>query len=136
MQVGRYHLKEAQIAEVSPITPPVVPINILANETTPVDSAPGLRSARGVAPEYASKNPLDVTKLVIGPVYAIRRKHLAARAGFMKFCPSPPKSCLTTIIANTHPTISKPTFNVDGIFNAIRRPVTAALKSVTVTSYA
>ena len=51
----------------------------------------------------------------------------------MKFCPRPPKSCLTTIIANTHPTISKPTFNVDGIFNAIRRPVTAALKSVTVT---
>ena len=35
----------------------------------------------------------------------------------MKFCPSPPKSCLTTIIANTHPTISKPTFNVDGIFS-------------------
>ena len=37
-------------------------------------------AARGVAPEYASH-----TKLVIGPVYAIRRKHLAASAGFIKF---------------------------------------------------
>ena len=91
-------------------------------------SAPGLRTASGVAPEYVS-----VTKLVIGPVNAIRRKHLAARAGFMKFCPIPPKSCFTTIIANIQPTISYPTFNVEGIFIAIKSPVTAALKSETVT---
>ena len=79
-----------------------------------------------------NRNPLMIDNF-IREVKEIIRKHLAPNAGFMKFCPSPPKSCLTTIIANTHPTISKPTFNVDGIFNAIRRPVTAALKSVTVT---
>ena len=29
------------------------------------------------------------------PVKEIRRKHLAPSAGFMKFCPNPPKSCFT-----------------------------------------
>ncbi len=64
-------------------------------------SAPGFNTARGVAPENVS-----VTKFVIGPVNAIRRKHLAASAGFIKFCPRPPNNCFTIIIANTHPTIS------------------------------
>ena len=44
-------------------------------------------------------------KKEILPVNEITRKHLAANAGFIKFCPIPPKSCLTTKIANTLPKI-------------------------------
>ena len=52
--------------------------------------------------------------LSILPVKEINKKHLAAKAGFIKFCPKPPYSCLTTIIAKTPPIIGSHKGTVDG----------------------
>ena len=109
--------------DVSPITPAVVPRNILRTFTL----SPLLSNARGVAPVTPS-----YVKLVILPANDISRKHLAASAGFMKFCPRPPKSCLTTIIAKTLPNITIQRGIVCGIFIPSKSPVTTALRSPTV----
>ena len=108
------------ITEVSPMVPAVFPRNI---SRTCTDS-PAFKAARGVALETPSQ-----VKSVILPAKEIRRKHLPARAGFIKFCPRPPKSCLTKRIANTFPMTGSQRGTVEGRFSPRRRPVTAALKS-------
>lgn len=55
-----------------------------------------------------------------------------SRAGFIKFCPRPPKSCFTTIIAKILPSTGIQSGIPAGIFRPIRSPVTTALKSFTV----
>ena len=50
----------------------------------------------------------------------------------MKFCPRPPYSCFTTIIANTPPSMGIQTGISGGIFNARIIPVTRALPSIMV----
>ena len=92
---------------------------------------PALRRARGVAVETASAP--GVTQFVIIEGYEARRNALPARAGFTKFCPRPPKSCLTITIANTEPTIGTHQGADAGMFIARRRPVTTALRSEIVT---
>ena len=81
-------------------------------------------AASGVAPEIPS-----YVKDVILPVKEISRKHLAASAGFIKFCPSPPNSCFTTRIANTLPRTPIQSGAVGGRFSASRSPVTTAPKN-------
>src|SRR5699024_12486631 len=39
------------------------------------------------------------------PANEINKKHLAASAGFIKFCPKPPNNCFTNKIAKTLPII-------------------------------
>ena len=112
------------MTEVSPIVPLVLPISI-ANEST---DSPAFRFARGVGPVTPS-----YTKFVIFPAKQIRRKQRAPRAGFMKFCPSPPKSCFTTMIAKKAPTTPIHHGSVGGRFSARSNPVTTALKSLIVT---
>ena len=95
-------------------------MNIFCKLTSP----PAFKTASGVAevtPSY--------TNVVIGLVKERRRKHLAARAGFIKFCPKPPNNCLTTIIANTEPKTPIHTGNVGGRLSASKSPVSAAEKS-------
>ena len=108
---------------VSPIVPAVVPKNIFIVSTV----SPFLINARGVAPVTPS-----YVKLVIVPANDTNRKHLAPSAGFMKFCPKPPNSILTITIANTLPKTACQMGSVWGRFNASKRPVTTALKSLMV----
>ena len=75
----------------SPMVPGMFPIRSETRSTSP----PALRYARGVAPEtpsttFVAQGIASTEKSVMGFAKEIRRKHLAARAGFMKFCPSPP----------------------------------------------
>ena len=81
-------------AEVSPIVPPIVPINILRTlvatcvlpspdarrSATAVALSPFLMIASGVAPVTPS-----YVNEVIFPANEIMRKHLAPSAGFIKF---------------------------------------------------
>ena len=65
-----------QIADVSPIVPAILPINISNTSTVP----PLFNIASGVAvvtPSYVN--------VVIFPANDINRKHLAPSAGFIKF---------------------------------------------------
>lgn len=57
-----------------------------------------------------------------------------ARAGFMKFWPMPPKSCLTMMMAKKSPMIIHQYGVVTGQTKASRRPVTMADRSPTVQS--
>ena len=106
--------------EVSPMVPAVFPRNRSSTRT----GSPAFRAASGVAPEIPSQ-----VKSVILPAKESKRKHLPANAGFMKFWPRPPKSCLTNKIANTVPMTGSQSGTVEGRFSPRRRPVTAALKS-------
>ncbi|MPM70384.1 hypothetical protein SDC9_117339 [bioreactor metagenome] len=54
---------------------------------------------------------------------------LPIRAGLTKFCPMPPKNCLTTTMATTPPKATIHSGMVTGTLNASRIPVTTALKS-------
>ena len=72
---------KSAIAEVSPIVPAVFPINILIKSKL----SPFFKIASGVDEVIPSN-----TKFVILPVKEINKKHLAANAGFIKFCPNPP----------------------------------------------
>src|SRR5690554_2262629 len=58
---------------------------------------------------------------------------LAANAGFIKFEPNPPKSCLTTIIAKAEPIIGNHQGALAGKLNASNTPVITAEKSLIVT---
>ena len=112
------------ITEVSPIVPRIFPI-IISNVFT---ASPALKFASGVGPVTPS-----YTKYVIFPVNEIKRKQRAPSAGFIKFCPRPPNSCFTTMIANTEPSAPIQSGNVGGRFKASNSPVTTALKSWIVT---
>ena len=57
------------------------------------------------------------------------KKHLAPKAGFIKFCPRPPNNCFTIIMANAPPSAAFQYGKVHGRFNARIIPVTTALKS-------
>ena len=74
------------MVETSPMVPGIRPMNMEARSTL----CPARIAARGVAPETLSNPRLAAEKLFIMPAKEINRKHLAARAGFIKFCPSPP----------------------------------------------
>ena len=111
---------------VSPIVPAVRPITI-SNTFTP---SPALIAASGVAPVYASQS-----KFVIMDVNEISRKQRAPSAGFMKFCPNPPKSIFTTIIANAPPITPIQSGALGGRFSASKSPVTTAEKSAIVTFF-
>ena len=56
-----------------------------------------------------------------------KRKHLAPSAGFIKFCPRPPKSCFTIKIPNTLPSAPIHHGAVGGILSPRSSPVTTAL---------
>ena len=81
-------------------------------------------TASGVAPDTPSN-----VKLVIGPVNARSRKHRAPSAGFIKFCPSPPKIIFTTTMANAPPMIGMKNGTVWDRFRPRSKPVTTQLKS-------
>ena len=119
------------ITDVSPMVPAIFPISMSMLFTPSSAAFPASILARIVASGVAPDTP-SYTKLVILPVKEIRRKHLAPSAGFMKFCPNPPKSCFTTRIANTLPMIPIQIGVVGGRLSASRSPVTAALKSLIV----
>ena len=111
------------ITDVSPIVPGILPISISIVFTV----LPAFNCASGVAPVTPS-----YTKLVIWLVNESRRKHLAPRAGFIKFCPRPPNNCFTIRIANTLPIAPIHHGAVGGIFSPSNSPVTAALQSLIV----
>ena len=71
-------------------------------------------------------------RLAISAAKAIKRKQRAPRAGFIKFCPKPPNTIFTMMIANTPPRIASQIGKVDGKFNARSKPVTTADKSLIV----
>ena len=123
-------------AEVSPMVPWILPRNRFFTGIEVPSMNPWLLSAaRGVACVTASTTAwelLETAKLVIFPAKEIIRKHLPARAGFIKFCPSPPNSCFTTMIAKALPRIGIQIGIWGGMFSASRSPVTTALKSVVV----
>ena len=110
-------------AHVSPIVPAVVPRNMAFTSTL----SPALRLASGVAVVTAS-----YVNVVIFPVNDINRKHLAPNAGFMKFCPKPPKTCFTTMIAKKLPITGSQNGTSAGRFNASNNPVNAADRSMIV----
>ena len=56
-------------------------------------------------------------------------------AGFAKFIPIPPKSCLTTIMATTEPKAACQSGMETGRLNARSMPVTTAERSPTVTGF-
>ncbi len=110
--------------DTSPIVPPVKPRNISVMFT----GFPAFNSANGVAPVMPSTE-----KVLIVPANEINKKHLAASAGFIKFCPKPPNSCFTNKIANILPIIGIHHGTSGERFNANNKPVTNALPSVIVT---
>ena len=69
------------------------------------------------------------------PVNDISKKQRAAKAGFIKFCPSPPYNCFTIIIANRAPITGIHRGTVDGRFNARMSPVTTAEQSLIVIGF-
>ena len=124
------------ITDVSPMVPWILPkIRFLTGTEEPATKPWSRRAARGVAPVTPSTAPLklsDTEKSVILPAKEIIRKQRAARAGFIKFWPRPPKSCFTTIIAKILPSTGIQSGIPAGMFRPIRSPVTTALKSFTV----
>ena len=82
---------------VSPIVPDVRPITISSTFTL----SPAFNAAKGVAPVYASQ-----VKSVMITGNEIKRKHLAAKAGFIKFFPNPPYKHFAIKIAKAEPIIT------------------------------
>ena len=113
------------IADVSPMVPAVRPISI----SIVLTASPLRMAASGVTLEYTSIPFFVMPNFVISAANAIKRKHLALSAGFMKFCPSPPNRHFTTTIANTPPITASHHGRVAGRFNASSSPVTTALRS-------
>ena len=60
-------------------------------------------------------------KLVMSAGKEIMRKHLPPRAGFIKFWPSPPKICLTMMIANILPSTLSVTTSFLAVYLTFRR---------------
>ncbi len=60
---------------------------------------------------------------------------LAANAGFIKFCPIPPKTCFTMMMAKAAPTTASHHGAVTGKLKASRIPVTTALQSLIVIGF-
>ena len=96
-------------------------------------SSPAFTAASGVAPDTASATVRKVlsgtVKSHIFPAKEISRKHLAPRAGFIKFSPRPPNSIFTIIIAKAEPRIGIHHGTPTGRFMPSKSPVTTALKS-------
>ena len=90
--------------------------------------APLEMRARGVAEETASGK----TQLVMLPEKARNRTTRPTMAGFAKFLPRPPKSCLTTMMATRQPKTACHRGMVTGRFMARIIPVTAAEQSLMV----
>ena len=86
---------------------------------------------RGVAPETSSP-VTGAAHWVMGPAKPTSRATRAAAAGLKGFCPRPPKSSFTTMIAKTLPTMQSHQGAPGGRFRARITPVTRALKSPTV----
>ena len=97
--------------------------------------------ASGVATVTASTFEPKMESAVPGATHVAmmtgqeNRNARAASAGFIKFCPMPPKSCLTTMIAKKSPMMSVQYGMVTGHTNASSNPVTTADRSPAVQSF-
>ena len=105
------------------MVPGIRPINIAVTSTC----SPAFNMAIGVALATASEK--GSVNVVIFPAKEISRKHLAARAGFIQFCPRPPYICFTMMMANTPPRHGIQTGIWGGMLSASIIPVTTALPS-------
>ena len=102
--------------DTSPIFPFACPIILsIKGTTTSVALADVVASLAGFA---------------ITPAQEAIKNALVAAAGFIKFWASPPKNCLTTILANTDPIIGIHKGTWVGITRATNIPKTIGLKSV------
>ena len=118
------------MALTSPTEPPMNPRNISILEGS--SPAPSFNMPRGVAVDVASTAILGAGHVVISVAKDKSSTILPTIAGFATFFPMPPKSCLTMTIATKHPTTAIQNGSPEGTLNAIRVPVTAALRSPTV----
>ena len=98
--------KSNATAQVSPRQPPRTPKN-MSRRGGMACSPPSLRMPRGVAVVTASTPPKEpvngMVHLVICAGKDTIRMMRPARAGLTKFCPMPPKNCLTTTMAMAEP---------------------------------
>ena len=97
----------SRAAETSPRLPPRMPVNI--SWRVKAGTAPSCRAAIGVAADTAStvlprSSHCRTAGKLLMTAGKEKRKTRPARAGFMKFFPRPPKSCLTMTIAKKSPT--------------------------------
>ena len=109
------------------MVPGILPMNMAGIST----AWPAFKAASGVGLTTTSL----YVKVVILPANAISKKHLAARAGFMKFWPRPPYNCFTTIIAKIPPSTGIHSGMPGGMLSARIIPVTRALPSLIVTGF-
>ena len=73
---------------------------------------------------------VSTTGFAITPAHEAIKKALAAATGCIKFWPSPPKNCLTTIIAKIEAITGIHNGTCVGNISPIINPVTIGLKSV------
>ncbi len=104
----------------SPMVPGIFPFAIATIST----ASPFLRRLKGVAEDTPS-----TVKFVMMEENEISKKHLAPRAGFIKFWPRPPNNIFTTTIAKKAPTTPIHQGADTGKLRAKRSPVTIAEKS-------
>ena len=91
---------------------------------------PFFSKAKGVA----VVTPSNVNMLMLSG-QAANKKALAAKAGFIKLQPIPPKICFTNTIATIEPIHATQRGVLIGRFKASKTPVTIALKSFMVICY-
>ena len=122
-------------AEVSPIVPWILPRNRFFTGIEVPSMNPWFLSAvRGVACVTAVYNSIGSFWKRKVSHFSGKRDHKetsSCKSGH-KFCPSPPNSCFTTMIAKALPRIGIQIGIWAGMFSASRSPVTTALKSVVV----
>ena len=93
---------------------------------------PSARTPRGVAVDVASATYLGAGHVVISVAKEMNRMIRAVMAGFTRFLPMPPKSCLTTMMAAKSPMRSVQIGSPAGTLKAMSMPVSAAEQSLTV----
>ena len=99
-----------------------------------------LKGGRFPCPLFSKANgvavvtPSNVNILMLSG-QAASRKALAAKAGFIKLHPIPPKICFTNTMATIEPIHATPRGVLIGRFKASKTPVTIALKSFMVISF-
>ena len=127
----------------SPMHPPVCPRN--RSSASSAGSFPADMEASGVAAVRPSSTALVGLENTAGctperiHVFMnsgqLNRKARAASAGLTMFCPMPPKSCLTSTMANSAPRITTQYGMVGGQTKASRMPVTTAERSAQAFSF-
>ena len=84
----------------SPMQPPTFPRNKSKFDADTLSAPPSESCPSGVADVTVSNPvPLAVGHVVISVAKDINKNIRAVTAGFTRFCPMPPKSCLMTTIA-------------------------------------